>query len=520
MEKSNELSLQEKNLKRGNFCVTVTLIITTIYLTIVFLINAFQGGIGLRRALLIGLMMLVPMACSALLYRKNPLAVSYKHIALISFFIIYEISCLSATLVLYYLFVFPIMVSAIMYFDLRLEIRLAVITGILTLLNGGYLYLILGFTDQDTLNQISLMWGFIVILSVTLCIAANIIQQHSREEVAEAELRQKKQAEMMESIISLAKTVNSSTNSIDELIQELRESTDCVNKAMSDVTISMEGSVNSVQEQAVMTGNIQDIISDTLEISTSLENVAKDSSQSVMNGQHLIERMVNQSSTIEKENTEVKNNMLLLHTHTQDMEQIIAMIQQISSQTNLLALNASIEAARAGEAGKGFAVVAEEIRILSEQTKQSTENIREIIVKLNENASTTMSSMDLVMNEITGQISVIHEIEDNFNDIQTNLESLKTNALDMSTKTELLNKTNRIIVDNNNNLSATSEEISASAEETTAMCSDNAERFKVVSNVVSELSASAHQMDGLIDEYSRLHQAESEAAANCQLAAV
>lgn len=57
-------------------------------------------------------------------------------------------------------------------------------------------------------------------------------------------------------------------------------------------------------------------------------------------------------------------------------------------------MNASIEAARAGEAGKGFAVVAEEIRQLSEQTKDATNRITDIIQDLNEDAQHAMDSME------------------------------------------------------------------------------------------------------------------------------
>ena len=143
----------------------------------------------------------------------------------------------------------------------------------------------------------------------------------------------------------------------------------------------------------------------------------------------------------EWENHTVKSNMTALHDHTKDMQKIIGIIQQISSRTNLLALNATIEAARAGEAGKGFAVVAEEIRMLSEQTKDSTENIESIIT---------------------------------------------------------------------NTLSSTSEEISASSEETCAMCSDNAERFKTVNNVIAELAANAGKMNVFIEEYDRMHASDTE----------
>ena len=139
-----------------------------------------------------------------------------------------------------------------------------------------------------------------------------------------------------------------------------------------------------------MTGRIQDIIADTVSIADALTNISQSSGKNVETGQALVSNIVTQTAEVESENKLVKENMTALQAHTQDMLKIISIIQQISAQTNLLALNATIEAARAGEAGRGFAVVAEEIRMLSEQTKQSTENIEEIITKLNKMPATRL----------------------------------------------------------------------------------------------------------------------------------
>lgn len=509
MSNKRELTLQEKSTKRANFCLTVTMTIVSAYLMFLYLAQTLQNLIGMRRAVIIAIMLAIPPIISFIFYKKDPTSKVYRHVALTSYIIVFEIACLSSTNFSYNFFMLPILISMMMYFDLQFELRAAGINIIATLLNTIYSINVLGASSRLEQNDAIMTMCIIIILTISICLATRVAVLHVKEEMDELEARKKKQEEMMEAIIMVGKSINSSTQSIQALVEEMSESTFCVTQAMNDVAISMEGTVGSIQEQAAMTGRIQDIINDTVTISDKLASIASESEQDVASGQQLVEDIVTQTTRIEQENTLVKNNMAELHSHTKDMQKIIGIIQQISSQTNLLALNASIEAARAGEAGKGFAVVADEIRVLSEQTKQSTQNIEAIISKLNENATATISSMDLVTEEINGQVTMIHDIADNFSNIRTGLYDLKEKSSDMSDKTKILRETNMVIVDNNNNLSSTSEEVSASAEETTAMCSDNSERFKVVNNVLTDLISEAAKMDSYINEYNELHANET-----------
>ncbi|OOE66578.1 methyl-accepting chemotaxis protein [Salinivibrio sp. IB868] len=148
-------------------------------------------------------------------------------------------------------------------------------------------------------------------------------------------------------------------------------------------------------------GDVDQIATAIHEMSTTANEVASNAEQtarsaqeaesSCRDGLEVVESNRDAITQLAEQVEQATDVIRELDTNSQSINQIISTIQDIAEQTNLLALNAAIEAARAGEQGRGFAVVADEVRVLSQRTHDSTEEIRNMIETLQ---STTQRAVD------------------------------------------------------------------------------------------------------------------------------
>lgn len=100
------------------------------------------------------------------------------------------------------------------------------------------------------------------------------------------------------------------------------------------------------------------------------------------------------------------------------VDTVLRFIEEISEQTNLLALNAAIEAARAGEHGRGFAVVADQVRMLANQTKESTTNIKSLLGNLDTDVNTVITDMGKSREQMQQVLEHIAHLTEDLDSIQ------------------------------------------------------------------------------------------------------
>lgn len=159
--------------------------------------------------------------------------------------------------------------------------------------------------------------------------------------------------------------------------------------------------LENIRQQELHTSEVATAIT---EMAATVQEVAHHSAQtaeaaqkadsSAASGREVVEQMVVTIQQLHDDIGKAAEVIQALAADTSSIGGILDVIRSIADQTNLLALNAAIEAARAGEQGRGFAVVADEVRNLAKRTQDSTQEIQDMILRLQEGAKQAVTVMD------------------------------------------------------------------------------------------------------------------------------
>lgn len=180
--------------------------------------------------------------------------------------------------------------------------------------------------------------------------------------------------------MSLVNTLENFSSSIEESTESAREISATVSTIVTETTEQNEQVEEIASEMNDISKNVKEIANNTQKVA----ELWSGTSDIAQNGTKSIKSATDQMLSIEITVTELAESITSLGDLSDEINQFVDVIRNISGQTNLLSLNASIEAARAGEAGKGFAVVANEVRKLAEEASGATERITKLVQQIQE----------------------------------------------------------------------------------------------------------------------------------------
>ncbi len=250
-----------------------------------------------------------------------------------------------------------------------------------------------------------------------------------------------------------------------QMLDNLQESIDTSNSAMSDIAESTGSTAQAIQQQAEMCADIQDHTDAVEESIKEMIAVSERAGATVAEGTDAVADLNKQAKNVADASSETAEVIGSLNKKVEEVQGFVGSILNISSQTNLLALNASIEAARAGEAGKGFAVVADEIRQLSEQTKTASNNITAIIEELMSDTKRVNESVQNSVVSVTKQNELLDSTREKFERVNEEVGILSANVKTSEDVVNNILKSTGVISDNISHLSASSEEVAAASSE-------------------------------------------------------
>lgn len=373
------------------------------------------------------------------------------------------------------------------------------------------------FSTNAVLNYVIAVLIILVIIGMAIIVERNT-RKRLQATATENSVNQEAILQLLDEIGDLADgdlTVSATVSeaftgaiadSINYSIEQLRDLVQTINKTSAQVSETAENSqslaMNLAEAAEHQAGEIAGVSTAISEMAMSIdevsatahesEGVAKRSVEIAHNGSKIVHNTIAGMDTIREQIQDTAKRIKRLGESSQEIGDIVGLIDDIAEQTNILALNAAIQASMAGDAGRGFAVVADEVQRLAERSSAATKQIETLVKAIQTDTNEAVISMEQTTSEVVRGAKLaenagvaLEEIETVSQALAKLIQTISNTARQQASTAAHISRTMDVIQEITSQTSAGSTETAVTIGRLTTMSRDmrkSVEGFKLPTN--------------------------------------
>jgi methyl-accepting chemotaxis protein len=289
-------------------------------------------------------------------------------------------------------------------------------------------------------------------------------------------------------------SINTLGDSLGSVVADVSEAVEATASATTQISSSTEEMAAGVQEQSSQAAEVATAVEQmtktilqTTSNASNTADVAKNAGKVAKEGGIVVRNTIDGMNRIAFVVTKAAQTVQELGKSSDQIGEIIQVIDDIADQTNLLALNAAIEAARAGEQGRGFAVVADEVRKLAERTTKATKEIAGMIKRIQHETKGAVESMEEGSAEVENGKGLAVQAGESLDQIISGSEEVVDRAMQVAAASE--------------QQSSAAEEISKNIEAISNVTNESATGTQQIAKAAEDLNRLTERLLGLVAKF-------------------
>lgn len=418
----------------------------------------------------------------------------YKFDLVIGYGIFYTYVISTTSSPIAFTYILPVTSLLVIYKDQLFMRYCGIVNAIIIIGSSVYRYMVLGMNSATNMKDYQLELSCIILCYI--CYGMSIRHLNESDGAMTDSIKND-----LHRVITTVEKVKTASNSIMDGVIVVRELAG-ENKHGADIVASRMDTLNDNKT------NLQDTTSSsvdmTSDISSQVQQIAvmigevvtliDESGTHAKNSSVDLKSLLQTTQTMSELSSETEQTLQAFKTEFEMVKEETGTIEKINNQTNLLALNASIEAARAGEAGKGFAVVADQIRTLSAETKESSGQIQEALIRLEGTSDRMTNAIENTLHLIQDTLEKVSKTNESVTTITADSTEIEKHIHTIDDAMKQVEQSNHQLVTNMGQVSTTVEDMTSGIADSNEIChkmlskyDETAVNIDTIENVVEAL---------------------------------